>query len=240
MRLSLFTLLMVGAFSPALAADPVPAEREAQAADQPEPRIEMRSPPPRRFERAERDEAPSAQAFERRARRAEGEERVMPDADARPAPDPVRDVARAAVQEAREDRPAPVVERPPRTVDDVAGWRWRERDAERRGRGRDVPPTAASPVFGGAVASPDTISRPRREPAIDQVAQQPSAEQLRNRIATEGWRQDWRRDRRYDWRRHRDRDRDRYHRAIYLDPFGWDYRSWDIGWRLPSRCSCPA
>ena len=44
-----------------------------------------------------------------------------------------------------------------------------------------------------------------------------------------GWRRDWRRDHRYDWRRHRDRNRDLFRWGFYDDPFGWNYRPWNIG-----------
>ena len=46
------------------------------------------------------------------------------------------------------------------------------------------------------------------------------------------WRHDWRNDRRYDWRRHRDRNRATFHLGIYYDPFGWNYRRYNVGWRL--------
>jgi Ni/Co efflux regulator RcnB len=46
------------------------------------------------------------------------------------------------------------------------------------------------------------------------------------------WRHDWRNDRRYDWRRHRDRHRSIFHVGIYYDPFGWNYRRYNVGWRL--------
>jgi Ni/Co efflux regulator RcnB len=53
----------------------------------------------------------------------------------------------------------------------------------------------------------------------------------RRRVAT-NWTQDWRRDGRYDWRRHRDRNRSIFHIGFYYDPFGWNYRPYQIGWRL--------
>ncbi len=104
-----------------------------------------------------------------------------------------------------------------------------------------MPPTAGSPLLGSAIPTPDTAIRPRREIAPDSATDR----QLRGRIAAEGlrrdqgaadqWRRDWRQDRRYDWRRQRDRDRNRFHLSIYIDPFGWQYRTYDVGWRLPSR-----
>jgi hypothetical protein len=46
------------------------------------------------------------------------------------------------------------------------------------------------------------------------------------------WRSDWRRDHRYDWRDWRRRHRSNFHIGVYLDPFGWDYARYGIGWRL--------
>ena len=46
------------------------------------------------------------------------------------------------------------------------------------------------------------------------------------------WNRDWRNDRRYDWRRYRDSHRSIFHIGIYYDPFGYNYRRFDIGYRL--------
>ena len=46
------------------------------------------------------------------------------------------------------------------------------------------------------------------------------------------WSRNWHRDGRYDWRRHRDRHRSRFHLSFYFDPFGWNYRRYNVGWRL--------
>jgi Ni/Co efflux regulator RcnB len=136
--------------------------------------------------------------------------------------------------EVRGSEPPSRAERREGIGDSVRDWRWRERNAERRGTAGDLPPPAPSPVIGEVLSGPRIVTPP--------VTSAPSAqgdrrmgEVLRNRIATEGWRREWRRDRRYDWRRHRDREWNRYHVGIYLDPFGWNYRRWNVGWRLPSR-----
>lgn len=47
------------------------------------------------------------------------------------------------------------------------------------------------------------------------------------------WSRDWRNDRRYDWRRYRDSHRSTFRLGIYVDPFGYNYRSFGIGYRLP-------
>jgi hypothetical protein len=46
------------------------------------------------------------------------------------------------------------------------------------------------------------------------------------------WNRDWRNDRRYDWRRYRDQHRSTFRIGIYYDPFGYNYRRYDIGYRL--------
>jgi len=46
------------------------------------------------------------------------------------------------------------------------------------------------------------------------------------------WNRDWRNDNRYDWRRFRDHHRSRFHLGFYIDPFGWGYQSFDLGYRL--------
>ena len=46
------------------------------------------------------------------------------------------------------------------------------------------------------------------------------------------WNRDWRSDRRYDWRRYRDRNRSVFHLGIYVDPFNYGYRTFNIGYRL--------
>jgi Ni/Co efflux regulator RcnB len=70
-----------------------------------------------------------------------------------------------------------------------------------------------------------TIPREGTQPPI--AAVQP--DEHRRRLE---WRHDWRNDRRYDWRRHRDRHRSIFHVGIYYDPFGWNYRRYNVGWRL--------
>lgn len=47
------------------------------------------------------------------------------------------------------------------------------------------------------------------------------------------WNRDWRSDRRYDWRRYRDSHRSVFRLGIYIDPFGYNYRPYDIGYMLP-------
>ena len=46
------------------------------------------------------------------------------------------------------------------------------------------------------------------------------------------WNRDWRNNSRYDWRHFRDHHRSRFHLGFYIDPFGWGYQSFDVGYRM--------
>ena len=61
---------------------------------------------------------------------------------------------------------------------------------------------------------------------------QPALRSQARRSLRPDWNGSWRRDHRYDWRGHRDRHRSTFRIGIYYDPFGWDYRPYQIGWRL--------
>lgn len=242
MRLSLLFLLLLTAatITPVSALAQRVADHPAEAARAPEPRSE---PPPRTMRPFGRGEdAPRVRAAERAERMERAVEVAQPPSrperigrSDRPLPREVR----VAPAEAVAGVPAPevrqwrggrgAVSRPGAIA---GGEGWRERGGERRGRARDIPPPAGSPVYGWAVPSPVTVTRGPSEVSPGSVA----AEGLgRNRIDSDKWRRDWRGDRRYDWRRYRDRDRSRFQLGIYIDPFGRNRRDYEIGWRLPSR-----
>lgn len=226
MRTALLSLLLLGTAAPALAAP------DGEARDE------------RRMQREERREARAAAGGEERERpRFTRPERATEPRPERPEPMPqmarpeVERVRPAEAPAARDGDRRPQFTRRDRSApsqtnreDSVANWRWQEREAARRDRrDRDAAPVggersaeAIPPVLVPRVVSP-------------QGADRRTADRLRDRVAAEGWRQDWRRDRRYDWRRHRDRDRSRFHVGLYIDPFGWSYRPWQLGWSLPSR-----
>lgn len=46
------------------------------------------------------------------------------------------------------------------------------------------------------------------------------------------WNTNWRNDSRYDWQRYRDHHRSRFHLGFYIDPFGWGYQPFSIGYRM--------
>ena len=50
------------------------------------------------------------------------------------------------------------------------------------------------------------------------------------RWANGGWDRSWRNDHRYDWRRYRNSHRSIFHLGFYYDPFGYNYRSLNIGY----------
>lgn len=82
---------------------------------------------------------------------------------------------------------------------------WNERTRDRAGRG--------------------SIPREGTQPAIRVARDDRNSPRAR-------WRGDWRNDHRYDWRRHRDRNRSIFRIGVYYDPFGWNYRRHNVGWRL--------
>jgi nickel/cobalt transporter regulator len=46
------------------------------------------------------------------------------------------------------------------------------------------------------------------------------------------WNRDWRNDHRYDWRNYRDHHRSHFHLGLYIDPFGWGYQSFNVGYQM--------
>jgi len=46
------------------------------------------------------------------------------------------------------------------------------------------------------------------------------------------WNTNWRSDHRYDWRDRRRHHRSLFHIGLYVDPFGWGYQRFNVGWRL--------
>ena len=46
------------------------------------------------------------------------------------------------------------------------------------------------------------------------------------------WSTNWRNDRRYDWRERRRHHHSLFHLGLFIDPFGWDYQPFSIGYRM--------
>lgn len=73
---------------------------------------------------------------------------------------------------------------------------------------------------------PNVLRRHDRSPVAGEISRRSS------RWANGGWNRDWRNDRRYDWRQYRDRHRSIFHIGLYFDPFGYNYRPFNIGYQL--------
>ncbi len=150
--------------------------------------------------------------------------------------DAARMEAAAREAQARREREANVNERGRPTLgnrndgDTVSNWRgqrdaqsndgdWRrQRDGQRTdGNWRDR--------HGGTVRVP-TGARPDRPAPVPQTA-------YNHNDRTPKWDRNWRNDHRHhDWRNYRNHHRSSFHLGVYLDPFGWGYQRYNIGWRL--------
>ena len=61
---------------------------------------------------------------------------------------------------------------------------------------------------------------------------QPPARVERRNSSPVRWSSDWRRNSRYDWYNYRNRNRSLFRLGFYMDPFGWGYQPYSIGWRM--------
>jgi hypothetical protein len=130
--------------------------------------------------------------------------------------------------------------------DTVREWRRRERADDsspssiedrnlRRAPSTDRGPGGLVERRGSTPRIFDPNNGPRRISRTPQFGTEPPPPATFNRGRQSDhrrWRSDWRRDHRYDWRDWRRRNRSHFHIGIYLDPFGWDYARYGIGWRL--------
>lgn len=232
-----FSLLLLATATPVLAAQPEDAgEPQARSRSDRPARVERPAPRPQRMERIERAQ-PRFERNEPRIERVERVERIERVQAPRPGDVPRQLNQRQEQRRERWTAPAPAESsEAPRAGDSVTNWRWRERSVERRRRAGDVPPAPPSPVLGETLPGPKVVTPPvtSRQQGSG-VTRGQVADALRDRISSDSWRREWRQDRRYDWRRHRDRDRSRFRLGFYVDPFGWGYRPWQLGWSLPSR-----
>ena len=112
-----------------------------------------------------------------------------------------------------------------------------------------TPPVAPVNVTRNARVHPRTVvPRPQQvqpysrqsrhvlpnRPVVSKVPRPGTEPPLRNysRARRPNWSPSWRNDHRYDWRNWRSEHRQRYHFRPYIDPFGWGYYRFSIGWRL--------
>jgi hypothetical protein len=249
MRKILIAILMAGAAaSPALAQDHGRWHRDQQQSDD----------KPTREERREAREERQQVREQARAERSNGGanfERAQPN----PAPVEVRQQVQGdergwdrARFERRDAPPQQVVNQPGEAT---------SRSAERRGRWNrdDAPTRSEAPTViqregfaqdgrwtrrdsgreGGDLRQSDrpvpNVMRTRNPLIVSRTPREGTQPPLRTdsyRRTTTNWSTNWRYNDRYDWRRWRDRHRSSFHIGVYYDPFGWNYRPYQIGWRL--------
>jgi Ni/Co efflux regulator RcnB len=97
--------------------------------------------------------------------------------------------------------------------------RWSRRDGDLRQSDRPVPSVMQT-------RNPLIVSTTPREGTQPPVR----SDAFRRNMAQ--WNTNWRYNHRYDWRSWRDRHRSTFRVGVYYDPFGWNYRPYQIGWRL--------
>jgi hypothetical protein len=117
--------------------------------------------------------------------------------------------------------------------------RWTRDPTQRAGetsrwtRDRVAGPTVGGDFRQGDRAVPNVMRSPNPL-AVDNARRRDvqSHYRDRNRWSHGGWDRNWRNDRRYDWRGYRDRHRSVFRLSVYLDPFGYRYRPYNVGYRL--------
>jgi hypothetical protein len=121
--------------------------------------------------------------------------------------------------------PRPMFERggADENIDQVQQRFERRERAIREGRGQD-PNQQWSERWGGRRDGPrvSSVPRPDAQPALRTDGRRQPVQ----------WNRDWRGDHRYDWQGERRRHRSRFHIGFYYDPFGWNYRPFQVGWRM--------
>ena len=113
----------------------------------------------------------------------------------------------------------------PRMVTAPRGFDGRERVRGQRVEGGDLRQSDRALPGVMRTRNPLIVSnvpRPGTQPPL-------SAESRHHHV---NWNPDWRNDRRYDWRDRRRHHRSLFHFGIFIDPFGWDYQPFSIGYRM--------
>ncbi len=124
-----------------------------------------------------------------------------------------------------------------RTQEAVGGGTTASEPGRTERRRRTGPKVVMAPGADGLRQSDRPLPRVLRDRAplvtsSPAEGSQPPLRLERRRRDGANWATSWRRDGRYDWRRWRDRHRSRFRLGYYMDPFGWGYRPYSIGWRL--------
>jgi hypothetical protein len=123
------------------------------------------------------------------------------------------------------------------TTDTVRNWRSGERQRIAR-RDATGGPKIVTPGEAGALRQSER-PLPRvlrnRIPLVSNTPRegtQPPLRAERRRHERVSWSSHWRSNHRYDWHHWRSRHRSLFRLGLYIDPFGWGYRPYSIGWRL--------
>ena len=119
--------------------------------------------------------------------------------------------------------------------DSVQNWRKEERLRMNSGP-KIVEPNevTATPMLRQPDHELPTVFR-HRVPVVSDMPRegtQPPLRTERRGIETTNWSTHWRNDHKYDWKDWRRHHRSHFHLGFYYDPFGWNYRPYQIGWRL--------
>lgn len=246
MRALLLTALLVSVAAPAVAASDDGGRRNARQAS--EDRSDRSDNNASRSDRANRSDRAAARRADRPARaeprqQVEREDPRVRGVQARS----TRPVERAArdngdsvrnwrsAERARDSRPDSVEQRA-RAIEALRGRTAErgDRQVERR-TVRERQDYARSPVTrrhdGRISRVPIEGTQPPPPATASQRTRNRDHSNWRDRDGNH-WRGDWRNDRRYDWRDYRNRHRSTFRIGVYFDPFGWNYRRYNVGWRL--------
>ena len=215
MRKLLITALLASvAATPALAA---PRDRDEARSERQQDREERQNAREERREAHEQARSePAEQPVERRVRSNDG-------------PAHVEAVGRAGRGSVETVRSARQIERGDR-IDNR-----RERIAGRNeAREERIETRRANRELRQAERRAPNVFRPR-VPVVSntpRIGTQPPPRVEARRRAPVNWSSHWRKDRRYDWWNWRNRHRSLFRLGFYLDPFGWGYQRYGIGWRM--------
>ena len=210
-KLILSSLLASVATTPTVAQRPDRSAREQARAERQEAREERREA---REERASR-EVRQPPREDRQQVREDRQIRYSVDAPARAQVRAEGRADRGSVDQIRAAREDARLQR-----QDV---RQDRRETLRQNRELGQAEGARPPVLRGRVPVVSNTPRP---------GTQPPARVEQRRYSPIRWSSDWRRDSRYDWYNYRNRYGSLFRLGFYIDPFGWGYQPYSIGWRM--------
>lgn len=123
--------------------------------------------------------------------------------------------------------------------DSVRNWRPREQQVRQQGGYLQQEQVRQQAVSGGGTWAQrrygDSYAGRANYAGRDRVVSNGTRSPFRAEGGRSGrvqWNTGWRNDRRYDWRERRYRNRSLFHLGLYVDPFGWGYQPYSIGYDL--------